>query len=144
MELKDESHVLVSKRHQLHIAEGAELDVANLHAAAVALVQASQHVQQRALADAGGSHDRQHLSAFGTQIEAAQHGQLPVADNVALVKVLDLDERQAISLDTLKGPRDKPDARRLATKTQDTRQAASRRAGVVTRSIVRIDTLIGI
>ena len=44
-------------------------------AALIDAIEAAQHVQQRALPDAGRADDRHHLARLDRQIEIAQHGQ---------------------------------------------------------------------
>ena len=47
-------------------------------------IESAEHVQQRALADAGRADDRDHLARLDRQIEIAQHGQRLTADRIAL------------------------------------------------------------
>ena len=48
------------------------------------MVQTAQDVQQRALPDAGGSDDRDHLSGLDSQIQVAEDRQGTPANDVAL------------------------------------------------------------
>src|SRR4029079_7698161 len=71
--------------------------LAHPHLAAVDRIEAAEHVQQRALADAGGAHDRHHLAALDRQVEVAQHVQPLRGGSVVLVEPRDGDERHHYS-----------------------------------------------
>ena len=53
-------------------------------------------VQQRALADAAGADDRDHLAALDRQRQIAQHVDVLRADAIALVQGGDFDEGHAL------------------------------------------------
>ena len=86
MELEDEAHLGVAKRHARLIGHGAEIVTVYGDAARVGAIEAAQQVQQRALADAARADDGQHLPALDDQIEIAEHVDVLRADAVALVQ----------------------------------------------------------
>ena len=75
MKLKHEADVPVAKRDQLGIGDARQVDVADAHFPAVGPIESAEHVQERALPDAGRAHDRHHLALLDGEIEIAQHVQ---------------------------------------------------------------------
>src|SRR5262245_50563998 len=70
-----------------------EILIANPDAAAVDRVESAEDVQQRALPHARRAHDRDHLTLFDDEVEAAQHLQPGRAHDVALVDRPGFQER---------------------------------------------------
>ena len=63
--------------------------------ARVGAIEAAEHVQQRALADARRADDRDHLAGLDREIQVAQHGQPRGADGVALGDAAGFEKRHA-------------------------------------------------
>ena len=93
MELEDEADAPVPERDQGHVRHLAERAPAHFHRAPIGAIEAAEHVQQRALADAGCADDGHHLPSFDVQAEIAQHVQPCRARGVVLVQRGDVDER---------------------------------------------------
>ena len=86
MELEHEADVPVAERRQLVGRHAREVGVADRARAGVERVEPAEHVQQRALADAGRADDRDHLAPFdasATARAAPAAGAVPT--DVALV-----------------------------------------------------------
>ena len=73
VELEDEADVAVAKRHELRVGQIPQRAVGDPDAAGVDRVEPAQHVQQRALADARGADDGDHLALLDRDVEVAQH-----------------------------------------------------------------------
>ena len=73
MELEDEADVAVAELHELGVRRDREPDAVDPDLAGVDAVETAEHVQQRALADAGGPDDRDHLAPLDAHVETAQH-----------------------------------------------------------------------
>ena len=75
MELKHEPHVAVPEPHARLVVHRADVGVADAHRAGIERVESAEHVQQRALADAGRADDRDHLAGSTVSSRSAQHRQ---------------------------------------------------------------------
>ena len=93
MKLKNEADVLIAERHQRGIRHAPELDIADPDSPGVDRIKAAEHVEQRALADPGGSHDGNHLAALEREVEVFEHRQRLLADDITLREPGDGDER---------------------------------------------------
>ena len=79
VELVDEAEVFVAQPPLRGRIQPAQLAAHQLHRAAGGRIEAAQHVQQRALARAGGADDRQRLAGVDFQVHPAQHLDVEVA-----------------------------------------------------------------
>ena len=97
MELEHEADVRdCETRRDRASAHRGDAVVADADRAGVRAIEAAQQVQQRALADAGGAHDRDHLAALDREDEIAQHLQPPVGDRVGLGEAGGSDKRHRL------------------------------------------------
>ena len=81
MELEDEADVAVAEaRPPRRPAAPSARRRRSTIAAGVGAIEPAEHVQQRALADAGRADNRHHLAGLDRQVEIAQHGQRRAAD----------------------------------------------------------------
>ncbi len=92
MELEDEADVPIPERHPLVVGHPAEAAAVEDDLAALGTVEAADQVQQRALADAAGADDRDHLATLDRQRQITKHVDVLRADAIALVQGGDFDE----------------------------------------------------
>ena len=93
VELKYEPDVPVPKRRQRVRLHRLEILIADPDGPLVDRIESAEHVQQRALPHTRGADDRDHLSFVDGEIEAAQHLQTRISDEVAFVDGSGLQER---------------------------------------------------
>jgi len=72
------------KRDDVRIAHRGELGAIDRDAALVDAIEPAEHVQQRALSNARGADDGDHLARLDGQVQIAEHGQRVAADGIAL------------------------------------------------------------
>src|SRR5262249_36246375 len=92
VELKDEADVAVAELHQRVVVERGEVGVGEMNRPRVGAVQPAQQMQQRALADAGRTDDRHHLSMRDAKIQISEHVNVLGSDTIRLVEPRDVDE----------------------------------------------------
>src|SRR5687767_16020332 len=89
MELKYEANGSVSERGQLLLVESVDRLAPNADISTRRLVQSAEYVQQRALAGAARSNDRDHFAAGERKVNALQDIDCsPVTADVGLVEVV--------------------------------------------------------
>src|SRR5687767_2608398 len=93
VELKHEPDVTIAKGNPRLVVQRRDAVLPHRDVAAINGVEPAQHMQQRAFADAGRAHDRNHLAFFDGQLEIAQHVQPAIGDGVVLVEPADGNER---------------------------------------------------
>jgi hypothetical protein len=81
MKLKNESDVAIAKPRQFVIRHRRNLGIPDSNRAGVRPIESAEQMQQRRLADARGSDDRQHLAALDAERHVVEdrHGHLGVA-----------------------------------------------------------------
>ncbi len=72
VELEHEAHMMTAVVRQRGVISGAEVEVAETHAAAGRPVEPAQYVEQRRLAGAGRSEQHQEFARVDVQVDAAQ------------------------------------------------------------------------
>ncbi len=97
VKLEHEADVAVAERHARLVAHLIDARLADADLAGIERVEAAEHVQQRALADAGRPDNGQHLAGLDGEIEPAQHVDPRARRLVRLDEAGDLDERHGYS-----------------------------------------------
>ena len=98
VELEDEADVAVAKRHELRVGQIPQRAAGDPDAAGVDRVEPAQHVQQRALADARGADDGDHLALLDRHVEVAQHAHRRAGRLIALGEAADFDQGHGSAL----------------------------------------------
>ena len=93
MKLEHEADLPVAKRDELRIRQRRQVRAVDGDRPRVRAIEAAEQMQQRALADAGGADDGDHLSGLDLQIEIPKHDERPSADRIALGDAGRLEER---------------------------------------------------
>ena len=88
MELKDETHVSITKRRAFVIVEGQNIDITNPQLSLRWSVQSPENMEQSALADSGGTSYRDGLALFHLYVDPAKHFQILPAAAVDLAHSL--------------------------------------------------------
>ena len=96
MELEHEADVAIAEGDEIGVGHLGDAVIADVDGAGIRAIQAAQQMQQRALADAGGAHDRDHLAALHREREIAQHLQATVGDRVGLGDAGGSDKRHRL------------------------------------------------
>src|SRR6266850_8445627 len=73
MKLKDEADVPVAELDERPVGHRGELVILDPDRSAVDSIEPAERMEQRALADAGGTNDSEHLARLDREIEIAQH-----------------------------------------------------------------------
>ena len=84
MKLEDEADLPVAERDDLGIRQRRQLRLADPDGAAIGAIEATEHVQQRALPHPRRANDGHHLPGVDAEVEIAQHGQRRLTDGIAL------------------------------------------------------------
>ncbi len=93
VELKDEPDVAVAERDDLGIGQGGQFGVGDGDGALVCAIEASQEVQEGALAHARGADDGHHFARCDRQMQITQHGQRRAANRVGLHEAARFEKR---------------------------------------------------
>ena len=83
VELKDESDVAISERHDIGIGQRRQVRGGNRHLTLIRPIQSAEDVEERAFSDTRRTHDGDHLACLDGQVEIAQHVQVVSTDRVA-------------------------------------------------------------
>ena len=97
MKLEDEANLPVAECDDLGIRQRRQFRLADPDGAAIGAIEATEHVQQRALPHARRADDGHHLPGVDTEIEIAQHGQRRLTDGIALDDAARFEKRHVKS-----------------------------------------------
>ena len=89
--LENETEGAVAQARHFLVLVGLHRGAVDLHGAGAGLVQQADHVEQRALVAAGGTHDRQEIALLHVQADVLQGEGLDLVGAVGLGDVFELD-----------------------------------------------------
>src|SRR5262245_55312178 len=94
-ELVDDPDLVAPNQRAGLIVEPRESSAEHLDGSGVSLVETGHQIEQRALSDTGGSHDRAQLPLPDIQIDTTQHGDLRFAQSVAFGQTANGEDHRA-------------------------------------------------